>query len=91
MIRYVKGVYSMNVNGGIVVEIQSGLGLEIFLPVNSPIYRYGEGETIKVYTSMIVKEDDIRPVSYTHLSQLPVDMGRGDSRAYTCFHEERPL
>ena len=30
MIRYVKGVYSMNVNGGIVVEIQSGLGLEIF-------------------------------------------------------------
>ena len=45
MIRYVKGVYSMNVNGGIVVEIQSGLGLEIFLPVNSPIYRYGEGES----------------------------------------------
>lgn len=60
MIRYVKGVYSMNVNGGIVVEIQSGLGLEIFLPANSPVYRYGEGDTIQIYTSMIVKEDDIR-------------------------------
>lgn len=59
MIRYVKGIYSMNINGGIVVETQSGLGLEIFLPANSPIYRYGEGETIMVYTSMIVKEDDI--------------------------------
>lgn len=60
MIRYVKGVYSMNVNGGIVVEIQSGLGLEIFLPANSPVYRYGEGDTVQIYTSMIVKEDDIR-------------------------------
>ena len=70
MIRYVKGVYSMNVNGGIVVEIQSGLGLEIFLPVNSPIYRYGEGETLKVYTSMIVKEDDIRLYGFHNRESL---------------------
>lgn len=70
MIRYVKGVYSMNVNGGIVVEIQSGLGLEIFLPVNSPIYRYGEGETIKVYISMIVKEDDIRLYGFHNRESL---------------------
>ena len=60
----------MNVNGGIVVEIQSGLGLEIFLPVNSPIYRYGEGETIKVYTSMIVKEDDIRLYGFHNRESL---------------------
>lgn len=59
MIRYIKGVYSMNVNGGIVVETQSGIGLEIFITANSPIYRYGEGEIIQVYTSMIVKEDSI--------------------------------
>lgn len=49
----------MNVNGGIVVETGSGIGLEIFMPANSPIYRYGEGEDIMVYTSMIVKEDDM--------------------------------
>lgn len=59
MIRYIKGIYSMNVNGGIVMETQSGIGMRIFLPANSPIYRYGEGETIQVYTSMIVKEDNI--------------------------------
>jgi Holliday junction DNA helicase RuvA len=59
MIRYVKGIFSMHINGGVVVETQSGLGLEIFLPMNSPIYKYGEGETVQVYTSMIVKEDDI--------------------------------
>ena len=57
MIRYVKGTYSMNINGGIVVETQSGLGLEIFLPLNSPVYKYSEGDAVQVYTSFIVKED----------------------------------
>ena len=59
MIRYVKGIYAMNVNGGIVVETQSGIGLEIFLPANSNIYRYNIGDSVMVYTSMIVKEDDM--------------------------------
>lgn len=59
MIRYVKGIYTMNVNGGIVVETQSGMGMEIFVPANSPVYRYGIGDSIMVFTSMIVKEDDI--------------------------------
>ena len=72
MIRYVKGIYSMNINGGIVVETQSGLGLEIFLPANSPIYRYGEGETIMVYTSMIVKEDDISLYGFHNIDNLEI-------------------
>ena len=49
----------MNINGGIVVETQSGLGLEIFLPLNSPIYKYSEGDTVQIYTSFIVKEDSM--------------------------------
>ena len=72
MIRYVKGIYSMNINGGIVVETQSGLGLEIFLPASSPIYRYGEGETIMVYTSMIVKEDDISLYGFHNRDNLEI-------------------
>ena len=72
MIRYVKGIYSMNINGGIVVETQSGLGLEILLPANSPIYRYGEGETIMVYTSMIVKEDDISLYGFHNRDNLEI-------------------
>ena len=72
MIRYVKGIYSMNIHGGIVVETQSGLGLEIFLPANSPIYRYGEGETIMVYTSMIVKEDDISLYGFHNRDNLEI-------------------
>ena len=62
----------MNINGGIVVETQSGLGLEIFLPANSPIYRYGEGETIMVYTSMIVKEDDISLYGFHNRDNLEI-------------------
>ena len=44
---------------GIVVETSSGIGFEINVPAGSPLYQYGEGEEIKVYTAMIVKEDDI--------------------------------
>ena len=59
MIRYIKGIYSMTFENSIIVETSSGIGFEIFLPVGSPLYRYGEGEEIMVYTSMAVKEDDI--------------------------------
>lgn len=62
----------MNINGGVVVETQSGLGLEIFLPINSPIYKYGEGETIKIYTSMIVKEDSISLYGFHNKESLEI-------------------
>lgn len=59
MIRYIKGIYAMTFENSIIVENASGIGFEIFLPAGSPLYRYGEGEEIMVYTSMAVKEDDI--------------------------------
>ena len=59
MIRYIKGIYSMTFENSIIVENASGIGFEIFVPAGSPLYRYGEGEEIMVYTSMAVKEDDI--------------------------------
>lgn len=72
MIRYVKGIYTMNVNGGIVVETQSGIGMEIFVPANSPVYRYGIGDSIMVFTSMIVKEDDISLYGFHNKESLEV-------------------
>ena len=59
MIRYIKGIYSMTFENSIIVETPSGIGFEILLPAGSPLYRYGEGEEIMVYTSMAVKEDNI--------------------------------
>lgn len=49
----------MTLPNGIVVESSSGIGFEINVPAGSPLYRYGEGEEVKVFTAMIVKEDDI--------------------------------
>lgn len=59
MIKYIKGYYAMTFAGGIVVETSSGMGFEINIPAGSPLYKYGEGEEITVFTAMIVKEDDI--------------------------------
>lgn len=59
MIKYIKGYYAMTLAGGIVVETSSGIGFEINIPTGSPLYKYGEGEEITVFTAMIVKEDDI--------------------------------
>lgn len=70
MIRYIKGIYTMDVNGGIVVETQSGIGFEVFLPVNSPVYRYNTGDSLMVYTSMIVKEDDMKLYGFHNKDSL---------------------
>ena len=72
MIRYIKGIYSMNVNGGIVIETSSGIGMEVFLPMNSPIYKYSEGDSIMVYTSMIVKEDDMKLYGFHSRESLEI-------------------
>ncbi len=72
MIRYVKGIYGMTVNGGIVVETSSGIGLEVFLPMNSPIYKYSEGDTVMVYTSMIVKEDSMTLYGFHNRESLEI-------------------
>ena len=57
MIRYIKGIYSMQFENGIIVETGSGLGLEVFVPMGSPIYKHQEGDEIQVFTEMIVRED----------------------------------
>ncbi len=70
MIRYVKGIYTLNVSGGVVVETQSGLGLEIFLPANSPVYKYKTGDSVMIFTSMMVKEDDMRLYGFHNKESL---------------------
>lgn len=72
MIRYIKGTFGMTVNGGIVVETSSGIGLEVFLPMNSPIYKYSEGDTVMVYTSMIVKEDSMTLYGFHNRESLEI-------------------
>lgn len=59
MIRYIKGKYYFADPGSIIVENSSGIGFRIFVPDRSPLFENLEGEEIKVYTSMRVREDDM--------------------------------
>lgn len=72
MIKYIKGIYAMTVDGGIVVENSSGIGFEINIPAGSPLYKYGEGEEIKVFTAMMVREDDISLYGFHNKESLEI-------------------
>ncbi|HWQ79624.1 MAG TPA: Holliday junction branch migration protein RuvA [Anaerovoracaceae bacterium] len=58
MFHYIKGNVTMKFDGGVVVEA-GGIGYEVFVPDNSPLYLADGKETVLVYTVMIVREDDV--------------------------------
>ncbi len=59
MIHYIKGVVTDSYSGMIVLEC-GGIGYEINVPANSPAYlKAGTGETVCIYTAMLVREDDV--------------------------------
>lgn len=70
MIRFIKGVFHPGINGSVVVETNSGIGFIVNVPANSPLYKNMEGEEVKVYTLMIVKEDDISLYGFTEKESL---------------------
>ena len=59
MIRFIKGTFHPGLNSSVIIESASGLGFEVSIPANSVLYKHTEGEQVKVFTSMIVKEDDV--------------------------------
>ncbi len=58
MIHYIKGKIKMKTETGIVVE-NNGIGYEILIPDNSPLYGAREDEEVTVYAALIVREDDM--------------------------------
>lgn len=58
MIHYIKGILAMKLDTGIVIE-SGGVGYEISVPGNSPLYLHKEGDEVICYTAMIVREDSI--------------------------------
>lgn len=59
MIRFIKGIFHAGLNGSVIIETSSGIGFEIHVAAGSPLYRSADGETVRVFTSMIVREDDV--------------------------------
>ena len=58
MISYLHGKLAYKLQSSIVIDT-GGVGYEVFMPDNSPVFLAHEGEEVQVFTVMIVKEDEM--------------------------------
>ena len=59
MIRFIKGEYLYYEKGAIVVKTPGGVGYRIFVPDTSTLLLAREGDELRVFTHLQVKEDDM--------------------------------
>jgi Holliday junction DNA helicase RuvA len=69
MISYIKGSLGGRFDGGVIIEA-NGLGYMIFVPGNSSVYLAEEGQPVKVFTKMIMREDDVSLYGFSHRDDL---------------------
>lgn len=72
MIRFIKGIFHPSPNGSVIVETASGMGFSVSIPANSVLYKHVEGDEVKIYTSMIVKEDDVSLYGFADKENLEI-------------------
>ena len=70
MIRFIKGIFHPGLSGSVIIETASGMGFEVNIPANSSLYKNLEGEEVKVYISMIVREDDVSLYGFSDKENL---------------------
>jgi len=58
MIGYIHGNLAYKLENAVVVDT-GGVGYEIFVPSGSPVFLAREGEEVRLFTVMIVKEDEM--------------------------------
>lgn len=58
MIGYIKGKLTAKGDSNVIIET-GGIGYIVNVPDNSPLMLAAEGEDVKVFTQMIVREDDM--------------------------------
>lgn len=69
MIGFVRGILAEKGSGYIIVDV-SGIGYEIHVPANSGAYMSEEGQEVKVYTAMMVREDDVSLYGFSRKGEL---------------------
>jgi holliday junction DNA helicase RuvA len=69
MIGYLVGILTMKTDAGVLIET-GGIGYEVMVPGNSPLFLEKEGTEVKVYTAMIVREDDISLYGFSDMTSL---------------------
>jgi len=70
MIRSIRGKFYPQSDGTAIVETSSGVGFLMTLAANCPLYKNFEGEEIKAYTLMTVREDDISLFGFSSTDEL---------------------
>ncbi|MDY2960264.1 MAG: Holliday junction branch migration protein RuvA [Hornefia sp.] len=70
MIRFLRGKFHPMGDGTVVIESGSGVGFLVYIPANSQLYKNLEGEDVKVYTHMIVREDDMSLYGFENKDEL---------------------
>lgn len=69
MIYYIKGIIKDKMPGAIAIE-NNGVAFLVNVPENSNAFLLNENEEITLYTSMIVREDDISLYGFTNKESL---------------------
>ena len=69
MIQYIKGIYGGRFPGGVILET-NGIGYMVHVPENSSIYMAEEGQSVKAYTRMIFREDDVSLYGFSNPEEL---------------------
>lgn len=69
MIGFIRGILAEKGNGYIIVDV-GGVGYEVFVPANSGAYLVDDGREIMVYTTMIVREDDMSLYGFSKKGEL---------------------
>lgn len=64
MLHFIKGRLADKSPGSVVIE-NAGLGFEIRVPDSSELFLYAAGDEVKLYTAMLVREDDISLYGFT--------------------------
>jgi Holliday junction DNA helicase RuvA len=73
MIHYIKGTLELKLDDRVVVET-GGIGFQIFVPSSSRLFTIEEGSEVKVFTAMIVKEDDMSLYGFLERQSLNMFM-----------------
>ena len=69
MIGFLRGILADKGDGYIIIDV-NGVGYQVFVPANSTAYLNAEGEEVQVYTSMIVREDDVSLFGFSGKGEL---------------------
>lgn len=72
MIKFLKGKFHPYTFTSVIVETESGIGFEVFVPSNSSVYKILEGEDVKLYTEMVVKEDSMTLYGFSEFESLDI-------------------